>query len=334
VSVVPTVFVPITGSDPRGRGRRRAKRDLRRPLLPRFLIAAAALALSGAASAAELRFSTVAGTGGVPLNVVEAGDPAGPEILFVHGMSHSYLAWKEQLRSPALARFRLVAFDLRGHGNSGKPWDKAAYAGSKPWAGDVAAVIAAIHLHKPLLVAWSFGGNVAMDYVREEGIGKLAGILLVGTMGGLIDAKPAPSPKLDKIWADTPLRTSPDIDQNAEGFARAARGLSPHLTPDQEHDAFLAGMMQTGVVRRALLDLALRNPDLVPRLTLPVRLVIGGEDVFSPADTAHALAAELPDARLSVYPGAGHFVQADSSAAFDHELAAFADELAQPRKAK
>ena len=52
---------------------------------------------------------------GVPLAVYEAGDPAGPEILFIHGFSQSALSWQRQMTSAALARFRLIAWDLRGH---------------------------------------------------------------------------------------------------------------------------------------------------------------------------------------------------------------------------
>ena len=45
---------------------------------------------------------------GVPLAVYEAGDPAGPEILFIHGFSQSALSWLRQMTSATLARFRRI----------------------------------------------------------------------------------------------------------------------------------------------------------------------------------------------------------------------------------
>ena len=52
------------------------------------------------------RTASVTAPDGVRLAVYEWGDPAGAEILFVHGFSQSALAWRRQMESPTLARFR------------------------------------------------------------------------------------------------------------------------------------------------------------------------------------------------------------------------------------
>ena len=82
---------------------------------------------SAGAFAMNLTFSTVEGGGGVSLSVVETGRKDGPGILFIHGFSQSYLSWKTQLGSDLADDFRLIAFDLRGHGASGKPFDPENY---------------------------------------------------------------------------------------------------------------------------------------------------------------------------------------------------------------
>ena len=108
--------------------------DRRTALFAASLVAAAAASENAAFAATPARplakiFSTVAGSGGAPLDVMETGDPNGPEILFIHGMSGSYLTWLPQLEAPALAHCRMVAFDMRGHGGSAKPWRPEDYAG-------------------------------------------------------------------------------------------------------------------------------------------------------------------------------------------------------------
>ena len=50
-----------------------------------------------------------------------SGAPAGPAVLFVHGWSQSQLCWARQVESRDLDSFRMVTFDLRGHGMSAKP---------------------------------------------------------------------------------------------------------------------------------------------------------------------------------------------------------------------
>ncbi|MDX2141979.1 MAG: hypothetical protein SFV19_01375, partial [Rhodospirillaceae bacterium] len=83
--------------------------------------AAAAAASARAQTKADQEFRYVSGHGGVPLNMVRTGNRNGPQILFLHGFAHSYLAFKRQLQSDLAREFDLVACDHRGHGNSGKP---------------------------------------------------------------------------------------------------------------------------------------------------------------------------------------------------------------------
>jgi non-heme chloroperoxidase len=55
----------------------------------------------------------------VTIHVVETGNPSRPAVLFVHGISQSWRSWLAQFADPRLRdRFRLVALDLRGHGES------------------------------------------------------------------------------------------------------------------------------------------------------------------------------------------------------------------------
>src|ERR1700709_272551 len=78
---------------------------------------------------------TVTSPDGVKLSVQEWGNPQGPAILFIHGYSQAFMSWQKQVTDPEMARrFRMVTFDLRGHGNSDKPLEKAAYHDNKRWA--------------------------------------------------------------------------------------------------------------------------------------------------------------------------------------------------------
>ncbi len=65
---------------------------------------------------------------GLNLSVQTYGDVGNDEILFVHGFGQSRLSWSKQTSSSPTERYRVVTFDLRGHGNSGKP-DHAAAGG-------------------------------------------------------------------------------------------------------------------------------------------------------------------------------------------------------------
>lgn len=77
-----------------------------------------------------MKSSIVTGGAGVRLHVTETSNPSGRPLLFIHGFSQCALAWNRQLHSDLGDTFRLVAFDLRGHGLSDKP--REGYTDSQP----------------------------------------------------------------------------------------------------------------------------------------------------------------------------------------------------------
>jgi non-heme chloroperoxidase len=111
----------------------------------------------------------VLGGGGVKLHAREWGNPQGPALLFIHGWSQSDLCWLNQVRGDLADTFRIVTFDLRGHGLSDKPAGPEHYGDGQLWADDVAWVIDQTGLEQPILVAWSYGGYIVADYLRAYG---------------------------------------------------------------------------------------------------------------------------------------------------------------------
>ena len=75
---------------------------------------------------------------GVALAAYSWGNPQGREVVFIHGYSQSHLSWRRQMDDPALAaEFRMVAYDLRGHGASDVPLRPEQYNDDRLWAHSV-----------------------------------------------------------------------------------------------------------------------------------------------------------------------------------------------------
>ena len=124
----------------------------------------------------RMKAHTVRGGGGLRLHVREWGKADGPPILFIHGWSQNHLCWAKQYESALADEFRLVAYDLRGHGMSEAPLEPEHYTDGKLWADDVAAIIDELRLDRPVLVGWSYGAFVICDYVRVYGQDRIAAI--------------------------------------------------------------------------------------------------------------------------------------------------------------
>ena len=281
-------------------------------------------------SLADWDYRTVEGAGGVPLNVVTAGDPAKPAILLIHGFGQSHYSFVLQLDSGLADDYYLVSFDLRGHGGSGKPWAVEDYSESAVWARDVDAVIEATGLDRPLVVAWSYGTMVAMDYIREFGDESIAGILMTGGQGALTPFR-MPSgdddPDAKEFAQIRELQSSPDLID----YIRAGERVIPLLTatplPEQQRQLFQAiGLMLPPYVRRAMAHRTLDNQDMVGQLSLPLLFCLGEKDNPFQLDDARELAASHDNMSLTVYEGAGHSVFVEQPERFNAELRRFAEQ--------
>jgi pimeloyl-ACP methyl ester carboxylesterase len=86
-----------------------------------------AILVSGLSQEKKYKPLVVRAPDGVMIAAQEWGNPAGPEILFIHGFSQASLSWQRQVESDLAKEFRMVTYDLRGHGNSDKPFEPEKY---------------------------------------------------------------------------------------------------------------------------------------------------------------------------------------------------------------
>jgi non-heme chloroperoxidase len=294
----------------------------------KFVVAALLALMPFAASA--LDYKIVTGAGGVPINTVEAGDKTKPAIVLIHGFAQSHSSFKKQLESADLTRdFYLVAMDLRGHGNSGKPWDPAGYRDSKLWADDIIAVMDATGVSKAVLVGWSFGGFVVANVVEHYGTNRIAGINLVGSAGGMVQPMfPAPpnDPALAKKRADTgKLQMSGNIEDNIMGSIAGIEFLTAKPGDQAWQDLSRAGgMLLLPYVRKALAGRNLDNTKVVPKFgDVPVLVSYGSADGLIGPDQIAGL-KKLGNVTFSVIEGSGHSPFYEDAPRFNRELTAFA----------
>ncbi len=278
--------------------------------------------------AAEIRVREVVAPDGVRLHVREAGPEDSPPILLIHGWSQSWLSWKGQMEDEALAeRFRLVAFDLRGHGMSDEPREPEAYTEAQRWADDVDALIGGLGLDRPILVGWSFGGYVTCDYIRAYGQGALSGLNLVDWAVMIGD-----TPKERALTGDGfndyfEGSISDDLPTSIEAMIGFVDECYEKPIPKADRDLVLAfNILVSPFVRKWVATRgALDNSDLLRSVTLPVLVSQGDADTITRRAAAAHIVSCCPDSRESVYEGVGHMPFLEELERFNRELGEFAD---------
>ena len=265
----------------------------------------------------------VAGGGGVQLHVVEAGNPGGRPILFIHGARQSFLAWSRQLDSELARDHRLVAMDLRGHGLSAKPRD--AYGDSRLWADDVRAVIEALNLDRPVLCGWSYGPLVILDYLRYHGEDRIGGIHFVGGITKL-GSDAAMSVITPEFLSLVPGFFSTDAEESVGSLESSLR-LCFAQQPSAS-DLYMMLGYNVSVpphVRQALLSRVIDNDDLLPRIRKPVLITQGAKDAIVKPEVVDQHKAGLAHAQIHMMPNAGHAPFWEDSSAFNQRLRAFVE---------
>lgn len=285
----------------------------------------------------DWRYSVVASKDGVPLAVAETGNPDGAPLLFLHGYSQALTAWREQFDDPALrSAYRMIAFDFRGHGASGKPWANDAYE-SRDWADDVASVMEALDIENPVLIGWSGGASVAAAYIRHYGDDDLSGLVLVG---GLLRMAEPETPSENENQDDAPNEdqalvvdvvqkmSSDDIRTKLAGTEGLISMVTVRaLTETEQKEAVASNLMNPAYVSRAMVANRTVYSDIQGKISVPTLLMHGAKDRLVPADLSIQNQNFIPGGELKIYDELGHAVFLDDPARFNEDLAAFVTKL-------
>lgn len=301
-------------------------------MLRKFVLILFLAGLPVMSTGAEISIGLVDGHGGVPINVAETGERGKPGFLFIHGNGQSYLSWHRQLDSYLAEDFHLVAYDLRGHGNSGKPWRKEDYNLACIWADDIDAVLKATGLKNPIMVGWSRGGLIAMHYVRCRGADELSAIVMVASRGRLVTV-PLPTQEAPSRVSQGQLETE-DIRQNIEG----AKKFNSLMTAEETSVAWNEVATVMNIMAPPYARRAMRAPTIGPsgemegsyaglldKINVPFTVILGAEDPLrSSQDLAHAYKVAKQDAEILIYSDVGHSPFLEAPDRFNQDMAALA----------
>lgn len=271
----------------------------------------------------------IVGANQVHLHVRESGNPEGPSILFIHGWSCAQACWNLQVTSSLADEFRLVTFDLRGHGMSDKPAAIEQYNNSDVWADDVKAIIDTLGLGKTVLVGWSYGGLVVLDYVRKHGQDSLAGAVLVGPAVEL-----SPDAFGTLIGPGFLSHAEGSMVDNLQTNINTMRSFAHTMAvkpvePAYFEEALCWSVIVPHYIRGALVAREVRNNDILAAMRVPVLVIQGEADTCAMPAVARHVETICPTAKAEYYPAIGHMPFAEDTKHFNRDLAEFTNKAAK-----
>jgi non-heme chloroperoxidase len=258
----------------------------------------------------EITFADITLGSGLRLHYAHRGPATGTAIVLLHGYSDSSFSFSRIM--PLLpADRRVIAPDLRGHGDSGKP---ATGYRMIDLADDVIEMIEALDVPSAVIVGHSMGGFVAQAIVERAPRLASGLVLLASASAAVNDTTKALRALVEQL-----------TDPVDTGFVRDFQ----YATISQPvPDAFMQTAVATSLrvpasIWRQLMKGMMEYEPQIPRSSVRA-LVIGGarDTVFSVGEQA-ALARQYPFGRLRLFDDAGHALHWEQPEAFVRELLHF-----------
>ena len=252
--------------------------------------------------------------GGVQLSVLEAGD--GPALVLVHGSVTT-----SELFRPTLEhfsdRYRCVAVDLRGYGQSDKPG--VGYT-MQQFSNDLEALFDALRLDNIALVGVSMGGFVVQRFALDHQE-RLAGLVLCATSDGEL------TPGL--VDDDDPS----DAVKRAGWRDFSEQMISGAFPPTTDPGIVEALIARVGTWNEDVIIGACRSfkefssRGLWQNIKVPTLIMAGTEDRQLPVLFSQRMEREIPNSRLEIFNGIGHFMMVEDPVHFYGSLGGFLAQL-------
>jgi 2-hydroxymuconate-semialdehyde hydrolase len=246
--------------------------------------------------------------------VLEAGEIAyvdegsGPAVVLLHGFPSSSHLWRDLV--PVLApRFRAIAPDLIGYGESSKPEDPSALTITAQ-ATALRTLLSSLDVEEAVVIGHDIGGGVAQLLAFEGGVRTL---VLIDSIS--LDSWPIEAVKM--------IAGANDGDVTEEFAAEVARlafdiGMAhrEHLAEDDLEEYLRPWRQDPMALIRAARAIdgegLTGTEDRLRALDNRVLVVWGEDDPYQGAEWAERLGELIPGSTVALLPGCGHFVTEDA----------------------
>ncbi len=231
-----------------------------------------------------------------------------PAILLIPGWTMAADIFEPQL-SGLSDRFRVISLDLRSHGDSEKPPDGNTL---ERHSKDIAELLERLQLNRAVLLGWSNGVPDVLSFIDQNGTSKLSGVVLVDGLVNIGDMQASMAGMLKNFQADRAKFT--------DGFVRS-------MYSTKQTEQYIAHVKQQSLktpTNTAVVEMfnILSRGDFTPILAkIDKPLLYVCENYLAPQ--AKLVQTKLPNARVEIFPRAGHALFVDEPDKFNALIAGF-----------
>jgi pimeloyl-ACP methyl ester carboxylesterase len=257
------------------------------------------------------------------LAVEECGPANGFPVLLIHGNSTCRGVFQYQMQSKLAEKYRLIAIDLPGHGESSDAPDFMVTYTMSGLAGAVVELLEKIEINELVIFGWSLGGHIGIALLPR--LPQLKGLMITGT-------PPIPRDGFAQGFKGSPQTGSASRQEMTIADAEA---FTKHILKRTEPFLLEAVIRADGRFRKRVFEAAREGREVDQRVTvtestIPLAVVNGGDDPIVNLDYFDTVPyGNLWQGKCQRLEGLGHAPFWEAPAVFNPVLESFLKDVAK-----
>jgi len=248
------------------------------------------------------------------------GPEDAPAVVLIHGLGLTRAVWQWLL--PDLSKFRVLTYDLLGHGETAPPKGQPTL---KDLSDQLAQLLDHLNIDKAAIVGFSLGGMVARRFAQDHRDRTTALVVLHSAHRRTEKQRAAILYRVAQAEAEGPEATVELALQR--WYTDAAQATRPDLMDLTRHWV-LSNKREVYVKLYRILahgvdEIVAPNPPI----TVPTLVLTGDEDTGNGPEMSIAIATEIPRARLVILKGLRHMALAEDPQAVNRPVREFLTEV-------
>jgi 3-oxoadipate enol-lactonase len=258
---------------------------------------------------------------GNEVNYIDVGEKGRLPIVLIHGFPFSHEMWEPQIQA-LQKQFRVIAYDLRGHGKSSVGDGQYML---EFFVDDLIGLLDHLKIGKAAICGLSMGGYIALR-AAERNPDRVLALVLADTQAKA-DSNES---KLKRAAGIKSVKTE-DTNAYAETYVKGvftAESIAKKLEAVEKMKRIIQSNSPLGICG-ALLALATRTDttQALSNFEMPTLILVGEKDSSTPPSAAKEMQASLPSSEIHIIPNAAHLSNLENPDEFNKHLLSFLGRL-------
>jgi pimeloyl-ACP methyl ester carboxylesterase len=259
----------------------------------------------------------------VRLHITDAGK--GRPVVLIHGWPLSDEMYEYQYNDLINNNFRVIGITLRGFGKSDKPYSSYGY---NIHAMDIKKVLSNLEILDAVLVGFSMGGAIAIQYVSSDKGAHVSKLVLCGAAAPIWTQRNDFPYNLPKSAVDDLIKLNyHDRPKLLSDFAKIFSATETSLNEGIGNWLNGIGLSASSHAMAECL-IALRDTDLrseMKKITIPTLIMHGKKDKICSFDLAGQMKAGIKNSKIIEFENSGHSMFLEETQKFNSELIKFSE---------